>query len=158
MISASNNFELGYGGYNNKIGATNIYGNEIQLLTRGNITSNRQLKYLWTGAHFMNANQTATLNDKISNQLNGIVLVWSKYSNGAQNYEWNCFFIPKQIVTEQPGGGHAMYCIGSWPSYKYVYVNQAYITGSSANESKNNKINGVTVDSTNHVLRYVIGV
>lgn len=158
ILNSSNNFELGYGGYNNKIGATNIYGNNIQLLTRGNITSNRQLKYLWTGAHFMNANQTATLNDKISNQLNGIVLVWSKYSNGAQNYEWNCFFIPKQIVTEQPGGGHAMYCIGSWPSYKYVYVNQAYITGSSANESKNNKINGVTVDSTNHVLRYVIGV
>lgn len=158
ILNPSNNFELGYGGYNNKIGATNIYGNNIQLLTRGNITSNRQLKYLWTGAHFMNANQTATLNDKISNQLNGIVLVWSKYSNGAQNYEWNCFFIPKQIVTEQPGGGHAMYCIGSWPSYKYVYINQTNITGSTANESKNNKINGVTVDSTNHVLRYVIGV
>ena len=158
ILNPSNNFELGYGGYNNKIGATNIYGNNIQLLTRGNITSNRQLKYLWTGAHFMNANQTATLNDKISNQLNGIVLVWSKYSNGAQNYEWNCFFIPKQIVTEQPGGGHAMYCIGLWPSYKYVYINQTNITGSTANESKNNKINGVTVDSTNHVLRYVIGV
>ena len=158
MISASNNFELGYGGYDNKIGATNIYGNDIWIKPYKDLQSTRHLKKLWTGAQFLNASQTATLSDKIANQLNGIVLVWSKYSGGAQNYEWNCFFIPKQIVTEQPGGGHAMYCIGSWPSYKYVYINQTTITGSNANESKNNKINGVTVDSTNHVLRYVIGV
>lgn len=106
----------------------------------------------------MGADQTAALNDKISNQLNGIVLVWSKYSNGNQNYEWNCFFIPKQMVTTHPGAGYAMYCIGSWPSYKYVYINDTSILGSSASASNNNKINGVTVDSKNHVLRYVIGV
>ena len=106
----------------------------------------------------MGASHTASLSENVTDQLNGIVLVWSKYSNGEQDYEWNCFFIPKQMVTKHPGGGHAMYCIGPWPSYKYVYINKKSITGSASNTSTSNKINGVTVDSTNHVLRYVIGV
>lgn len=158
MISASNNFDLGHGGYDNKIGATNIYGNEIWIKPYKNLQSTRQLRILWSGGHYMGTDQTATLSDKIENQLNGIVLVWSKYSNGVQNYEWNSFFIPKQIVAERPGEGHVMYCIGSWPSYKYVYINQTTIAGSSANTSTSNKINGVNVDSKNHVLRYVFGV
>ena len=106
----------------------------------------------------MSASQTASLSENVTDQLNGIVLVWSKYSNGKQDYEWNCFFIPKQMVTKHPGAGHAMYCIGAWPSYKYVYINKKSITGNSSNDSTTNKINGVNVDSTNHVLRYVIGV
>lgn len=158
ILNSSNNFELGYGGYNKKIGATNIYGNEIWIKPYKNLQSTRQLKILWTGGHYMGTDQTATLSDKIENQLNGVVLVWSKYSNGVQNYEWNSFFIPKQIVAERPGEGHVMYCIGPWPSYKYVYINQKTIAGSSANTSASNKINGVNVDSKNHVLRYVFGV
>lgn len=34
-FSSSNNFALGYGGYANSIGATNIYGNNIKLLSKG---------------------------------------------------------------------------------------------------------------------------
>ena len=157
-LDSNGNCMLGYGNYNARSGSTNIYGHGINLNTTNYLKSNRELKVLWSGGDYMSASQTASLSENVTDQLNGIVLVWSKYSNGAQDYEWNCFFIPKQMVTKHPGAGHAMYCIGAWPSYKYVYINKKSITGSSSNDSTTNKINGVTVDSTNHVLRYVIGV
>ena len=105
----------------------------------------------------MDASQTVTLSEAVSTQLNGIVLVWSKYSGGAQNYEWNCFFVPKQHVTRHSGAGYSLMCMGNWPSYKYIYVNDQSITGNAANNS-NNSINGVNYDSKNHCLRYVYGV
>ena len=121
------------------------------------ISSNRPLKTLWSGAWYMQNGQTATLTDKVTNQLNGIVLVWSKYSGGPKDYEWNCFFIPKEMVGKHPGHGYSLMCIGNWPSYKYIYVNKQSITGNAANSS-NNSINDVNYDSKNHVLRYVFGV
>lgn len=160
-LNSNGNCVLGFGNYNARSGSTNIYGHGIYLNTTNYLKSNRELKLLWSGGLYMGASHTASLSENVTNQLNGIVLVWSKYSNGEQtekDYEWNCFFIPKQMVTKHPGGGHAMYCIGAWPSYKYVYINKASITGSASNNSTTNKINGVNVDSTNHVLRYVIGV
>ena len=157
-VNSSGNCILGWGNYSAKAGYTNIYGHGINLNTTNYLKSNRELKLLWSGGDYMSASQTASLSENVTDQLNGIVLVWSKYSNGTQDYEWNCFFIPKQMVTKHPGGGHAMHCIGTWPSYKYVYINNKSITGSSSNNSTSNKINGVNVDSTNHVLRYVIGV
>ena len=105
----------------------------------------------------MDASHTATLSEAVSNQLNGIVLVWSKYSGGAQNYEWNCFFIPKEMVSKHPGAGYSLMCIGNWPSYKYIYVNDQSITGNAANNS-NKSINGVNYDSKDQCLRYVYGV
>lgn len=160
-LNSNGNCVLGFGNYNARSGSTNIYGHGIYLNTTNYLKSNRELKLLWSGGLYMGASHTASLSENVTNQLNGIVLVWSKYSNGEQtekDYEWNCFFIPKQMVTKHPGGGHAMYCIGAWPSYKYVFINKTSITGSASNNSTSNKINGVTVDSTNHVLRYVIGV
>lgn len=151
------NIRLGYGTYARQTGSTQIYGNDIELISLG-ISSNRPLKTLWSGAWYMQSGQTATLTDKVTDQLNGIVLVWSKYSGGPQNYEWNCFFIPKEMVGKHPGAGYSLMCIGNWPSYKYIYVNNQSITGSTANSSNHNSINGVNYDSKNHVLRYVFGV
>ena len=163
--NGNNECVIGFGSYAAGEGETALYGNNVYICANGSITFDgtikapyRTLTILWSGGDYMSASQTASLSENVTDQLNGIVLVWSKYSNGAQDYEWNCFFIPKQIVTKHPGAGHAMYCIGAWPSYKYVYINKKSITGASANDSTTNKINGVNVDSTNHVLRYVIGV
>ena len=106
----------------------------------------------------MAASQTATLSETVSTQLNGIVLVWSKYSGGAQNYEWNCFFVPKQHVSRHSGAGYVMYCGGVWPSYKYVYINNGSIVGNDTNSNSAAGAMGSTVDNTNHCLRYVYGV
>ena len=49
----------------------------------------------------MTENQTATLSEKVSEQSSGIILVFSRYVDGAaQNYRINSFFISKMIVSE----------------------------------------------------------
>ena len=156
--NGSNNFVLGYGSYSASEGATNIYGNKLNFYTKTYLNSTRPLKVLWSGAYYMNASQSITLSEAVSTQLNGIVLVWSKYSDGAQNYEWNCFFVPKQNVATHLGAGYVMYCGGTYPSYKYVYINNGTITGNAVNENTSASCMGLTVDNKNHCLRYVYGV
>lgn len=105
----------------------------------------------------MGVSQVASLAEKVSEQLNGIVLVWSYYSSGAQDYYWNCIFIPKGWVSAHPGNGIALFLASGNAGYKYVYVNDTTVTGSSSNASSMT-INGVTVHPENYVLRYIYGV
>jgi len=53
-------------------------------------------KVLWSGGYYMTATHTIALSEKVSQQPNGIVLVFSRYSGGAaQDYHWNEFLFPK---------------------------------------------------------------
>lgn len=113
-----------------------------------------QNNVLWTGAWFMNANQQATLSQKVSEQATGIVLVWQKYTNStAQVTDFNYTFIPKWSVLAHPGRGVACPVFPSLDnvnSYqKYIYVHDGHILG--------NNSNGVAPRNT-HVLTTVIGV
>ena len=38
-LNTSNNLVIGHGGYTNSVGSTNIYGNDIQLISKGDITT-----------------------------------------------------------------------------------------------------------------------
>lgn len=117
-------------------------------------------KLLWSGSWFMNGNQTATLSEKVSEQLTGIVLVWSYYTNGAaQEYGWHTFFVPKGMVKLKNGVGYdiplrrdknAMF------GTKYVYVNDDRIVG-HANNVATGTANNVPYQNNKWVLRYVIG-
>lgn len=158
MISASNNFDLGQGGYDNKIGATNIYGNDIWIKPYKDLQSTRHLKKLWTGAHFLDASQTAILSDKVTNQLNGIVLVWSCYNSGAKDYWWNFTFVPKEFVSEHGGNGIGVILYGSPLGVKYVYINDGFLNGSNDNSSSSANISGVNFKPNGYVLREVWGV
>ena len=158
IINSSNNCVLGYGGYYDKTGATNIYGNRILLSSNSDLRSTRTLTKLWSGAYFVNANQALSLSDKVSNQLNGIVLSWSFYSNGAKDYFWNHVFIPKGFVAAHGGNGTGMILAGEPIGYKYVYINDQTITGTSTNESSSVTVSGITMVSNKYVLRYVWGV
>ena len=154
----SGNTTLGYGGYLNNVGETNIYGNRIQLLSQSDLRSTRTLTKLWSGAYFLNANQRISLSDKVSNQLNGIVLSWSFYSSGAKNYFWNHVFIPKGFVAAHDGNGTSMILAGDPIGYKYVYITDQTIIGSSSNESSSVTASGITMISNKYALRYVWGV
>lgn len=120
-------------------------------------------KVLWSGSHFMSANQTATLSSPVSQQPNGIVLVWSVYDNlngAAENSGFNSFFIPRQLVLAHPGVGHSCF-MGGWGSmqifaHKYVYINDDTIRGNSYNEGT--QTGAIALDNSRFVLRYVIGV
>lgn len=158
-VNSSGNCVLGWGNYSAKDGSTNIYGHGINLHTTNYLNSNRELKVLWSGSSYMHGDQTASLSEKISNQLNGIVLAWSGYVNGtAQNYWWNYFFIPKEHVKNNAGAGVSMFLTGTHFGYKYIYVSDSVLSGNVDNNSESRTIAGVTIEPRYYVLRYVYGV
>ena len=116
---------------------------------------------LWSGAYYMNGNQTVTLSDQVSNQASGIVLVFSTYASGAAvDANFTEFFIPKAIVAQKPGGGHSFIMSKSLfdaIATKYLYINDNSIAG-HANNTLTGTANGITYANNAFVLRYVIGV
>lgn len=123
-------------------------------------TKIKEQKILWQDeGSFMNENQTASLNENVSNQKTGIVLIFSAYANGqSQNYGWYEYFIPKTIVSLQPGGGHSILIPDNDVTYgvkagKYLYVSDTQIRGNAKNVGTHGNLNNSSV-----VLRYIIGV
>lgn len=119
-------------------------------------------KVLWSGAYHMSASETATLSESISSQAYGIVLVFSRYaSDAAQNYHWQCFFVPKDQVTAHSGNGRSFLLTsgGSFDvmSAKYLYISNSKITGNDVNTASGTG-SGVTYNNSGYVLRYVVGV
>lgn len=166
-LNGSNNTVLGYGGYANQIGTTNIYGNSVNFTSRTGVFIDgcriAANKVLWSGGYYMSSGQTATLNEAISNQANGVVLVWSEYVDGAvDNSNFHSFFIPKHFVSAHNGRGISMFLItgtGNYATSKYVYVSDTSITGHDHNnvEAYTASI-GINMVPKRFVLRYVIGV
>lgn len=115
------------------------------------INSSRSPNILWSGQIYMNGNQTANFNENVSDQLNGIVLVWSAYSDGApNNSSWNHVFVPKNQVDYASSAGVINNLMG-WktPVWKYTYLYNNRLTGHADN---------ATGSGLTQVLRYVIGV
>lgn len=164
---------LGWGNYNAGIGRTNIYGKEVNLFTTdgtGNINANGNLrvngreyavnKILWQGGYYMTAGHTIPLSENVSEQPNGIVLVFSYYSGGAQDYYFQSSFIPKALVAAQGGSGHTIILAGTNFNpigTKYLYISDDVITGNDNNNATGTS-NGITYNNAAFVLRYVIGV
>lgn len=119
---------------------------------------------LWSGALYMLETHTINLTDNISNQNNGIVLVFSRYDNEvaeAKNEQIKEFFVPKAVVETHPGKGHcfdmATHKFTALCS-KYLYISDKSITGHADNKTAGTSSTGVTYNNNYFVLRYVIGV
>ena len=151
---------------------SNINGNSGYLIQRrysdGRVWANggriplNSNNVLWsggTGGYYMGDGQSVNLSQNITDQMIGIVLVWSSYdsSAGAHNYDWNFTFVPKWFVQNYNGNG--MECIltntviSSTMSYKYLYIYNNKIVG-----YKNNTSTGTGYANNAFVLRAVIGV
>lgn len=120
-------------------------------------------KVLWSGVYYMSDTQTATLSAAISAQANGVVLVWSYYTDGAaDNSNFQMTYIPKHFITLHPGKGVAAVLTNGTMNVvasKYVYVSDTSIKGYAGNDdAATEKTSGVTSTAKNFVLRYVIGV
>ena len=121
---------------------------------------------LWQGGHYMSASQSATLSESVSEQLTGIVLVWSAYFEGApQNYDWFYQFIPKDHVLRNEVGGVSSGMMTSafqngtaYLGMKYVLVSNNAIQGHEINGRSSMTVGGATLTNTHWVLRYVLGV
>lgn len=119
---------------------------------------------LWSGALFMSADQSITLSQAVSKQPHGIVLVFSDYNSGANNYHWNSIFVDKYTVAANNDAGHTFILGGiNNPSaygpmgMKYIYISDTALRGNPANIAQGTT-SGITYDNYRFVLRYVIGV
>ena len=166
--NASGNLTLGYGGFADKTGETNIYGDSI------NINANKTIKIngrefssnsvLWSGSNQMANGTTITLNKGISTQMNGIVLIFSYYepSTGyAQDVGWNSFFVSRYGVSASLEGGHT-FLMGlnagfSLIGAKYLTFTDTTISGHTSNTQTGTN-SGITFKNNQFCLRYVIGV
>ena len=121
---------------------------------------------LWQGGSYMNASQTASLSESISEQLSGIVLVWSAYFEGAsQNYDWYYQFVAKDHALRSEVGGVTSGMMVSafqngtaYLGMKYVLVSNDIISGHELNGRSSMSVGGATLTNTHWVLRYVLGV
>lgn len=121
-------------------------------------------KVLWSGDYYMNASQTATLSAKVSDQLFGIVLVFSRYdisNSKVLNEHFSYHFVPKEMVSLMSGKGSVFTMSTSNETYsasKYLYITDTEITGHENNTAIGTGATGVEYNNNRFVLRYVIGV
>jgi hypothetical protein len=165
-VNGSNGTVLGWGGYDTEKGATGIYGNNVNITAKKKVNINGREyaanKVLWSGAYYMNGSQTITLNEAISKQTNGIVLVFSLFRNGAaEDVSINTAFVSKKEVELLNGAPHTfLMAINAGFSNigaKYLVINDTTISGNDTNVSSGTN-SGITFNNGSYVLRYVIGV
>ena len=122
---------------------------------------NRKSKSLWSGAYYMLSNQTINLSELVSEQVNGIVLVWKRYADGAvQTDDIVTHFIHKLVVAANGGIGHNLQLGTSGFTKlgcKYLYISDDKIVGND-NNNKTGTVNGVTYANDYWVLAEVYGV
>lgn len=144
-----------------------VHVNDTIYVGTNNIAITGSNKVLWSGATVLKEADIITLSEAVTAQVSGIVLVFSGYdtsTNTAQNVNWNEIFIPKQCITYGEGKGRLVKLqkINSTTylpefGFKYVYIKDKTVQGNDLNSSAKTS-NGVTYNSGEFILRYVIGV
>lgn len=118
-------------------------------------------KILWTGGYYMTETHTISLSEQVSKQPNGIVLVFSEFSDGtARNQTWSSHLVHKSLIASHSGTGNVFWMTtsnGAYMATKYLYIRDDGITG-HANNGLTFTNSGVTLTNNRFVLRYVIGV
>lgn len=123
-------------------------------------------KVLWSGGYIMSSGHTITLSEPVSEQVSGIILVFSQYnvSTGeAVNSNFSYHFVPKQIVALHGGASSTFFMSRvnfSFMACKVLYIGDTQIKGHDLNQSIDivDSTTGFEYANTSYVLRYVIGV
>lgn len=146
----------------NEVVNLNMLGITTPNLQVGNIDFLEHQSLLWEGGLFMHGTQTITLSEKVSEQVNGIVLVFSEYASGAaQDYNFSFHFVPKEFVSLYSGYGSSFFLNNSkfgLVSSKYLYIRDDEISGNAANIETGTGASGIKYTNNRWVLRAVIGV
>ena len=118
-------------------------------------------KILWTGGYYMTETHKITLSEPITAQSSGIVVVFSRFINGAaEDTNFQHFFIPKAFIATKAGFGHTFFLTANKfavNATKYLYINNTQITGHVDNNATGT-VNGITFNNAGFVMRYVIGI
>lgn len=118
---------------------------------------------LWSGAFYMQASHTIKLNEAISKQPTGIVLVFSRYDtdNSAElDDDFSSHFVSKKLIADKLGKGHSFFMSDAFfrnVGAKYLTINDTQISGHAANVEITTS-SGITFNNKKWVLRYVLGV
>lgn len=123
-------------------------------------------KVLWTGNYVLNGSQSLTFSETVSQQQNGVVLVFSRYAtSGEQNYAFSCHFIPKLLVSTAGGtAGVNMNLVMATTKFDYmagktITITNSGITGHADNIATGKAdLSGISYYNDKFALRYVIGV
>ncbi len=111
----------------------------------------------------MGASQTLYLEEKISEQQNGIILAWSFYENGtAWGWGWNFTVIPKGFIVDNTGGGGMFTFMSETATFgnvgaKYINVHDDRIIGNDSNSASGTGVSGVKYHNNKFALRWVYG-
>ena len=145
-------------------GTTNINGIPIKGChkIRTSLTGNAGTYTYDSIGRYMLASQKVYLEEKLSEQQNGIILVWSAYSSGVpQNWAFNFTVVPKVFISDNPGGGMSTFIIEGAPiayaANKYMYIYDEYIVGHDSNASTGTSATAIKYTNNRFVLRWVYG-
>ena len=111
---------------------------------------------------YMASDHTVYLEEKISEQQNGIILVWSFYNGSAQNWGWNFTVIPKAWIPDNPNNmGMTTFMVENATvgnvGVKYFYVYDNRITGNDNNFASGTGTSGIKYYNNKFVLRWIYG-
>lgn len=129
----------------------------------GKLDKSASNKTLWSGCYYMLSSQTIPLSEPISQQPNGIVLVWSEYTNGSDSRSnIHCDFIPRSCVSKYSGCSFSSswtFMKGDYHISKYCYISDSAITGHDSNQlSYSPSTSAIKITNNKAVLTTVIGV
>lgn len=114
-------------------------------------------KTLWSGSNQMGSGASITFSEKVSEQRNGIVLVF----NDGNTNQTNSFFVPKVAVAAYAGSGHSFFMVPNGLAtvgYKYIYLTDTRASGNANNTKSGTADSGLKYDNSKFYLRYVYGV
>lgn len=113
--------------------------------------------------YYMTSTHRIYLEEKVSEQLNGIILVWSSYINGVpQEGGFQFTVIPKTILSDNPSGGGIPVILAGQAVFgtmgaKYIYVRNSYIFGHDNNNKTGTGTSAIKYSNNAFVLRWVYG-
>ena len=112
--------------------------------------------------YYMIASQIVYLEEKISEQQNGIILVWSFYNGSAQDWGWNFTVIPKAWIPDNPNNmGMTTFMVENATvgnvGAKYFYVRDNRIAGNDNNSKTGTGTSAIKYANNKFVLRWVYG-
>lgn len=117
---------------------------------------------LWSGGYYMIETHTATLKESVQAQHHGIVLVFSRYEDGAiQENNYRSFFVSKTFINGTQGHMHTFDLVGDqWNNVatKYLAINNTQIKGHSSNSKSGTGNSAIKYNNTKWVFTHVYGV
>lgn len=111
---------------------------------------------------YMDAAKTVLLEETVSSQQNGIVLIWSYYNSGPKDWGWNFSVIPKTFISNNPSTGGMCVFLSETAllgniSAKYLYILDDRIVGNDNNIAAGTGTSGIKYNNKKFVLRFVYG-